>query len=241
MGVGKGKNYSVNFPLLDGIDDDTFQRIFQPIIRQCVQVSAYKAAPPFPHSQQHFGLISLLSFCMCQMYQPGAIVLQCGADSLSGDRLGCFNLSLKGHGCKLHTPWEINPLLTCISNHVLLFVPLAQFSACVEFVKGFNLPVLVLGGGGYTVRNVARCWAYETGIVLGEKMPDEIPYNEYYEYYGPDFQLHITPSNMENLNLPKYLDRHTSLLMEVFICPLSLPRSLYHYVDTITHLCYLRR
>ena len=24
------------------------------------------------------------------------IVLQCGADSLAGDRLGCFNLSLKG-------------------------------------------------------------------------------------------------------------------------------------------------
>ena len=32
-----------------------------------------------------------------QCYQPGAVVLQCGADSLSGDRLGCFNLSLKGH------------------------------------------------------------------------------------------------------------------------------------------------
>ena len=31
-------------------------------------------------------------------YQPGAIVLQCGADSLCGDRLGSFNLSLKGHG-----------------------------------------------------------------------------------------------------------------------------------------------
>lgn len=30
------------------------------------------------------------------MYQPSAVVLQCGADSLSGDRLGCFNLSLKG-------------------------------------------------------------------------------------------------------------------------------------------------
>ena len=23
--------------------------------------------------------------------------------------------------------------------------------------------MLVLGGGGYTMRNVARCWAYETG------------------------------------------------------------------------------
>ena len=30
------------------------------------------------------------------VFQPGAVVLQCGADSLSGDRLGCFNLSLKG-------------------------------------------------------------------------------------------------------------------------------------------------
>lgn len=31
------------------------------------------------------------------MYQPTAIVMCCGADSLSGDRLGCFNLSLEGH------------------------------------------------------------------------------------------------------------------------------------------------
>ena len=33
-----------------------------------------------------------------EKFRPGAIVLQCGADSLSGDRLGCFNLSLRGHG-----------------------------------------------------------------------------------------------------------------------------------------------
>lgn len=31
-----------------------------------------------------------------ETYQPGAIVLQCGADSLAGDRLGCFNLSIDG-------------------------------------------------------------------------------------------------------------------------------------------------
>jgi len=64
------------------------------------------------------------------------IVLQCGADSLTGDRLGCFNLTLKGHG------------------------------KCVQFVKSFNIPLLILGGGGYTKRNVARCWAYETAIAL---------------------------------------------------------------------------
>ena len=61
-----------------------------------------------------------------EFYRPEAIVLQCGADSLANDRLGCFNLSIAGHG------------------------------ACVEFVKSLNIPMMVLGGGGYTVRNVAR-------------------------------------------------------------------------------------
>jgi acetoin utilization deacetylase AcuC-like enzyme len=31
-----------------------------------------------------------------EWYKPTAIVLQCGADSLAGDKLGYFNLSLKG-------------------------------------------------------------------------------------------------------------------------------------------------
>lgn len=55
---------------------------------------------------------------------------------MSGDRLGCFNLSIKGHG------------------------------ACVKFVKSLGRPMLVVGGGGYTLRNVPRCWAYETSLLL---------------------------------------------------------------------------
>jgi histone deacetylase 1/2 len=86
-----------------------------------------------------------------EYYQPSAVVLQCGGDSLSGDRLGCFNLSMKGH------------------------------ANCVRFVKSFNLPTLILGGGGYTMRNVARTWAFETGCLLGENMPANLPYNDYYE------------------------------------------------------------
>lgn len=31
-----------------------------------------------------------------ESYDPGAVVLQCGTDSLSGDKLGCFNLSMRG-------------------------------------------------------------------------------------------------------------------------------------------------
>ena len=43
---------------------------------------------------------------------------------------------------------------------------------CVEYIKSFGLPLLTLGGGGYTVRNVARCWAYETAVLLGEELSD---------------------------------------------------------------------
>lgn len=35
----------------------------------------------------------------------------------------------------------------------------------------------MLGGGGYTKRNVARCWTYETGVILNEEISNEIPYN----------------------------------------------------------------
>lgn len=31
-----------------------------------------------------------------ETFQPSAVALQCGSDSLSGDRLGCFNLTIKG-------------------------------------------------------------------------------------------------------------------------------------------------
>ena len=154
-GSGKGKYYSVNFPLRDGIDDESYQSIFEPVMQKVMD-----------------------------WYRPGAVVLQCGADSLSGDRLGCFNLSLKGHG------------------------------RCVEFMKRFNVPLLVLGGGGYTIRNVARCWTNETAILLDEEVPDEMPFNDYIEYFGPDFRLNITPSNMQNLNDDKYLEKMKIKLIE---------------------------
>jgi hypothetical protein len=44
----------------------------------------------------------------------------------------------------------------------------------VEFVKSFNLPMLMLGGGGYTIRNVARCWTYETAVALDTEIPNGI-------------------------------------------------------------------
>lgn len=37
-------------------------------------------------------------------------------------------------------------------------------AACVRLVKGYGVPLMLLGGGGYKIINVARCWARETGV-----------------------------------------------------------------------------
>ncbi|KAJ5201016.1 hypothetical protein N7449_005819 [Penicillium cf. viridicatum] len=114
-----------------------------------------------------------------ERYRPEA----CGGDSLSGDRLGCFNLSI-GH------------------------------ANCVNFIKSFDLPTLILGGGGYTMRNVARTWAYETGILAGEVIGSDLPHNDYYEYFAPDYELDVRPSNMDNANTKKYLDKIRNKVVE---------------------------
>lgn len=97
-----------------------------------------------------------------EIYQPNAIVLQCGADSLTGDRLGCFNLTLKGQFII-----RKNIQFRSRKENDLLFLGHGQ---CVSFVKSFNLPLLILGGGGYTIRNVARAWTYETAIALNQEI-----------------------------------------------------------------------
>lgn len=155
IGVGNGKHYSVNFPLRDGITDETYKDIFEPVIEA---VMTY--------------------------YGPEAIVLQCGGDSLSGDRLGCFNLSMNGH------------------------------ANCVRYVKTFGVPVIVLGGGGYTMRNVARTWAYETGNLVNQDMAKQLPFNDYYEYFAPDYELDVRPSNMENANSTDYLHKIKSTVID---------------------------
>ncbi|CAL9047993.1 unnamed protein product [Musa banksii] len=155
IGYGKGKYYALNVPLDDGIDDESYHYLFKPIMAKVMEV-----------------------------FRPDAVVLQCGADSLSGDRLGCFNLSVRGHG------------------------------ECVRYMRSFNVPLMLLGGGGYTIRNVARCWCYETGVALGVEVEDKVPDHEYIGYFAPDYNIHVATSNMENKNSRKSLDDIKVKLLE---------------------------
>ena len=93
-------------PLRDGINDTSYHDVFKPVMDGIVKY-----------------------------YRPTAIVMQCGADSLGMDRLGVFNLSMRGHG------------------------------EAVRHMKNYGLPIMFLGGGGYTLKNVARVWTYETSII----------------------------------------------------------------------------
>ncbi|TBU44370.1 hypothetical protein BD309DRAFT_958643 [Dichomitus squalens] len=143
-GRDKGFGYSVNIPLKDGITDESYKSIFEPVVDKILDV-----------------------------FRPSAIVLQCGADSLSGDKLGGLNLTMHGHG------------------------------RCVQYIRSKNIPLMLLGGGGYTVKNVARAWTYETACALGieNDIDPNLPWNEYFEWFGPRYRLEVQESNLEDLNL----------------------------------------
>ena len=145
-GSGLGKYYAVNVPLRDGITDDAYLSIFKPLIHRLIN-----------------------------WFRPTSILLQCGADSLVGDRLGYFNLSTYGHG------------------------------ACVAYVKSFGIPLLVCGGGGYTKTSVSRCWAYETSILVEQDVSNDLPLTDYFNFYRPTYKLHLIPQKMRNMNSPEYL------------------------------------
>ena len=54
----------------------------------------------------------------------------------------------------------------------------------------------------------------QTGVALGHELTDKMPPNEYYEYFGPDYTLHVAPSNMENKNTRHQLDDIKSKLLD---------------------------
>lgn len=147
VGEGPGKYYSLNVPLKMGIDDDNYFELFKDVMNEVMN-----------------------------KYRPGAIVLQLGADTLAGDKLGGENLTVKGHG------------------------------RCVQHMKSFGLPLMMVGGGGYTVENVARCWAYETGLALGLELEGNIPKTDFFfkSYY--DTKLHYSVKAVENFNTKDYIE-----------------------------------
>lgn len=149
IGDKNGYRYSCNIPLKTGIDDSHYKYIFEPVVENAIK-----------------------------KIRPQVIVMQCGADSIKGDRIGCFNLTLNGH------------------------------AQCLSFVKKFNIPLIILGGGGYTPRNVSRCWTNETALLCDTDISDMIPSSDtFYSHYGPDYSLKPDhPMKYLNYNSKEFLE-----------------------------------
>lgn len=140
-GQGKRPNHIINVPLANGITDSMYIKVFDSIVLNAVR-----------------------------KYSPQVILCQCGADTLSGDRMVSFNLTEKTY------------------EHI------------VPSLLSFNTPIMFLGGGGYNHTNTAKLWTVISGLVLGRSLETAIPEHSYFLSYGPDYELSIYAGFIPNLN-----------------------------------------
>jgi acetoin utilization deacetylase AcuC-like enzyme len=108
IGAGKGRGTKLNLPLPPGTGDEVFEPLFNELFSQTLD---------------HFPDVDF-------------IMVVCGADSLRGDPLGTFNLSIP---CYVRT---------------------------VSRILQANRPTVLVGGGGYNVWTTARLWTLLTALVI---------------------------------------------------------------------------
>ncbi|XP_075291561.1 histone deacetylase 8 isoform X1 [Opisthocomus hoazin] len=177
VGLGKGRYYSVNVPIQDGIQDEKYYQICE----TADDLSPEGIGLGRRHPAQ-WDFLSGCSDCVSFLgvlkevyaaFNPDAVVLQLGADTIAGDPMCSFNMTPEGVG------------------------------KCLKYVLQWQLATLILGGGGYNLANTARCWTYLTGVILGRTLSSEIPDHEFFTEYGPDYVLEITPSCRPDRNEPQ--------------------------------------
>ena len=88
-------------------------------------------------------------------FKPDILVTQLGIDSYFSDPLTHLRLTSRG------------------------------FTAALREFAAMGLPWLAMGGGGYDLDAVARCWTLAYGVMLGREWPDQLPPG-YQLAQGPD-------------------------------------------------------
>lgn len=140
-GHGAGTNHSINMPVSEGLDDDQITSLFVPVVAAAAE-----------------------------RFQPSCVVYCAGAGVLSGDRLGCLNVTLEGYG------------------------------RCLQAVLDIGRPLLVLGGCGFNQINTARAWCHATAMICETDIAEELPPHDFVEYYLPESTLKVASIEMTNKN-----------------------------------------
>ncbi|XP_037819946.1 histone deacetylase 8-like [Lucilia sericata] len=118
------------------------------------------------------------------LYQPNVVIVQCGADVIVGDPLGGTNL-----------------------------IP-EDLIECMQYILSYELPSLILGGGGYNFPNSSRFWCSLTAAICDVTLNEDISAdNENFLEYGPDYCLTIKREKfLKDLNTEEYLEKQCRII-----------------------------
>eukprot|EP00912_Choanoflagellata_sp_UC4_P001320 UC4_evm1s811 len=182
IGTGSGRGYSINCPLEEGTSDADFNYCFYPVMEATIKSFKPDCIVVGCGASSLAGEckeqgVHLMQTCICILPLFGGLVSDLSYKFRPGDRLGCYNISLSAY-CK-----------------------------AVKFIFSVGKPLLLLGGGGYTVKNTARCWTALTAMIVGEEIDQALPFNDFYEYFGPDYSLDVVPSNADSANTMELMTR----------------------------------
>ena len=105
--------------------------------------------PLYPYTEDELYLWAFREVAppLLRAFAPDVLVTQLGIDSYHSDPITHLNLTSRGY---------------------------------TEIIREFarlEIPWLALGGGGYDVGAVARCWSLAYGVMLGVDWPDRVPDN----------------------------------------------------------------
>ena len=177
IGEHHGQHCSINVPLKPGCTDSKFLFLFNKVLADTIET-----------------------------FRPDAIFMQCGADSLRGDTIGAFNMTIRGH------------------------------SRAVKTVLGYNIPTVFSGGGGYCVENVARCWAYESLVITGKGLDHHvIPEDSQYKYEYQSRDLTFSPPNKHGIFEEWNTQDYVSKLLEKVCTSIRKIDSSLPFLDKIEH------
>lgn len=115
IGEGEGLGFSANVPLPPGTYDGAYQLAFEQV-----------ALP------------------LMRAYDPGAIILELGMDTLAGDPLAHLQLT----------------------NNV--------YAAILKQIVALGKPILATGGGGYHVENTVRGWSLAWSVLSGNDVAEDL-------------------------------------------------------------------
>jgi acetoin utilization protein AcuC len=157
VGEDKAKGLKLNIPLIPGTGDEAYLKAFHKLVPDIVR-----------------------------KFRPEIILVQCGADGHSDDRLAHLRLTT-------------NMFKEVVSE---------MHSLAHELCEG---RLLLFGGGGYTLANVPRVWTIAFASLAGKQLDNQIPEQwakEFRDIAGedPPKDLHDKPTN-DNSKTAREVDR----------------------------------